>query len=106
MTGARLRLVIAVILFGFQMAINNIQTLPSDYFGGGAVGSLAGISGSAAVAGTLITTWLVPVMTRHGYAPIFILAAAIVPLSIAAILFLGGRTAPLADPEPMKKGVA
>lgn len=97
-------LLIAAILFGFQVAINNIQTLPSDYFGGGAVGSLAGISGSAAVAGTLITTWLVPVMTKHGYAPIFILAAAIVPLSVGAILFLGGRTAPLADPQP--RGVA
>ncbi len=28
-------LLIACILFGFQMAIGNIQTLPSDYFGGG-----------------------------------------------------------------------
>jgi ACS family hexuronate transporter-like MFS transporter len=97
-------LLIAAILFGFQVAINNIQTLPSDFFGGGAVGSLAGISGSAAVAGTLITTWLVPVMTRHGYAPIFILAAAIVPLSIAAILFLGGSNAPLADPNSTTRG--
>lgn len=90
-------LLIAAILFGFQVAINNIQTLPSDYFGGGAVGSLAGISGSAAVVGTLITTWLVPAMTTRGYAPIFILAASIVPLSVAAILILGGRKAPLAD---------
>ncbi|MBS0479810.1 MAG: MFS transporter [Proteobacteria bacterium] len=96
-------LLIAAILFGFQVAINNIQTLPSDYFGGGAVGSLAGVSGSAAVAGTLITTWLVPVMTTHGYAPIFVLAAAIVPLSVAAILLLGGRTAPLDDPEMTKE---
>jgi ACS family hexuronate transporter-like MFS transporter len=94
-------LLIAVILFGFQVAINNIQTLPSDYFDGGAVGSLAGISGSAAVAGTLITTWLVPAMTRHGYAPIFVLAAAIVPLAVAAIIFLGGRDAPVADPATM-----
>jgi MFS transporter, ACS family, hexuronate transporter len=82
-------LLIAVILFGFQVAINNIQTMPGDYFAGGAVGSLAGIGGTAAVAGTLITTWLVPVMTRHSYAPIFALAAAIVPLSLLSILFLG-----------------
>ncbi|WP_213980416.1 MFS transporter [Sphingomonas sp. dw_22] len=82
-------LLIAVILFGFQVAINNIQTMPGDYFAGGAVGSLAGISGTAAVAGTLITTWLVPVMTRQSYAPIFALAAAIVPLSLLAILLLG-----------------
>lgn len=88
-------LLIAAILFGFQVAINNIQTLPSDYFGGGAVGSLAGISGSAAVAGTLVTTWLVPVMTTAGYAPIFVLAAAIVPLSVGAIWLLGGHEAPV-----------
>lgn len=84
-------LLIALVLFGFQVAINNIQTLPSDYFGGAAVGTLAGVSGSAAVAGTLITTWLVPVMTRGGYAPIFALAAAIVPLSVLSIWLLGGR---------------
>src|SRR3546814_12376948 len=30
-------LLIACILFGFQMAIGNIQTLPTAYFGGGAV---------------------------------------------------------------------
>jgi len=93
-------LLIAVILFGFQVAINNIQTLPSDYFAGGAVGSLAGIGGTAAVAGTLVTTWLVPAMTTHGYAPIFILAAVIVPLGVAAIWLLGGRSAPVAPPHP------
>ncbi|ATY33965.1 MFS transporter [Sphingomonas psychrotolerans] len=92
-------LLIAVILFGFQVAINNIQTMPGDYFAGGAVGSLAGISGTAAVAGTLITTWLVPVMTQHSYAPIFALAAAIVPLSLLAILLLG-RGVPRTDGAP------
>ncbi|MGN6269769.1 MAG: MFS transporter [Sphingomonas sp.] len=90
---------IAAILFGFQVAINNIQTLPGDYFAGGAVATLTGISGTAAVAGTLITTWLVPAMTRHGYAPIFILAAAIVPLGVAAVWLLAGRTAPIPTPE-------
>jgi ACS family hexuronate transporter-like MFS transporter len=88
-------LLIAVILFGFQVAINNIQTLPSDFFGGGAVGSLAGISGTAAVAGTLITTWLVPVMTVHSYAPIFALAAALAPLSLLCIWLLAGPIGPV-----------
>ena len=88
-------LLIAAILFGFQVAINNIQTLPGDYFAGGAVATLTGLSGTAAVAGTLITTWLVPAMTRHGYAPIFILAAAIVPLGVAAVWLLAGREAPI-----------
>ncbi|PTQ08219.1 MFS transporter [Sphingomonas oleivorans] len=93
-------LLIAVILFGFQVAINNIQTMPSDYFGGGAVGSLAGIGGTAAVAGTLVTTWLVPVMTADGYGPIFALATAIVPLSLLSIWLLGGTIAPISDPGP------
>ena len=88
-------LLIACILFGFQLAIGNIQTLPSDYFGGGAVGSLAGISGTAAVAGTLITTWLVPSLTVVSYAPIFILSAAIVPLAFLSFWLVGGRVEPV-----------
>ncbi|HEU4959143.1 MAG TPA: MFS transporter [Sphingomonas sp.] len=92
-------LLIAAILFGFQVAINNIQTLPGDYFAGGAVATLTGLSGTAAVAGTLITTWLVPAMTQHGYAPIFILAAAIVPLGVAAVWLLAGRVAPIPTSE-------
>lgn len=92
-------LLIAVILFGFQMAINNIQTLPADYFGGGTVGSLAGLGGTAAIAGTLVTTWLVPVMTEHGYAPIFALAAALVPVSLLCVWLLGGRIAPITSPS-------
>ncbi|MGV3729697.1 MAG: MFS transporter [Sphingopyxis sp.] len=88
-------LLIACILFGFQMAIGNIQTLPSDYFGGGAVGSLAGISGTAAVAGTLITTWLVPALTETSYAPIFALSAAIVPAAFLCFWLVGGRVVPV-----------
>jgi len=84
-------LTIAAVLFGFQVAIGNIQTLPGDVFHGGAVGSLAGVGGMAAVAGTLITTWLVPAMTRESYAPIFVLVAALVPLSLIAIWWVAGR---------------
>ncbi len=83
-------LAIAAVLFGFQVAIGNIQTLPSDVFHGRSVGSLAGISGMAAVVGTLITTWLVPVMTKTSYAPIFILVAALVPVAMAAIWLVLG----------------
>ena len=83
-------LTIAAVLFGFQVAIGNIQTLPGDVFHGKSVGSLAGIGGMAAVAGTLITTWLVPVMTQVSYAPIFILVAALVPVSLVVIWFVTG----------------
>src|SRR5690606_7567434 len=94
-------LLIAVILFGFQMAIGNIQTLPSDYFAGKSVGSLAGLGGTAAVAGTLITIWIVPVITKVSYVPFFVMGAALVPLSIAAIWFLSGHIAPV-KMKPLK----
>jgi ACS family hexuronate transporter-like MFS transporter len=79
------------VLFGFQVAIGNIQTLPSDVFSGKSVGTLAGVSGMAAVAGTLITTWLVPVMTKTSYAPIFLLVAALVPLALLFVWLVAGR---------------
>ncbi len=83
--------IIAVILFGFQIAIGNIQTLPSDYLAGKSVGSLAGIGGTAAVFGVLITTWIVPAITQDSYAPFFVLGAALVPLSLLSILLLCGK---------------
>lgn len=93
-------LVIAGVLFGFQIAIGNIQTIPGDLFDGRSVGSLAGIGGMAAVAGTLITTWLVPVMTKVSYGPIFILVAALVPLSLLSLWFVTGRIAPVQPTTP------
>lgn len=94
-------LVIAGVLFGFQVAIGNIQTIPGDLFDGRSVGSLAGIGGMAAVAGTLITTWLVPVMTKVSYGPIFILVAALVPLSLLSLWFVTGRIAPVQPNAPI-----
>lgn len=91
-------LVIAGVLFGFQIAIGNIQTLPGDLFDGRSVGSLAGVGGMAAVGGTLLTTWLVPAMTKVSYGPIFILVAALVPLSLISLWFITGRIAPV---EPL-----
>ena len=88
-------LLIAVILFGFQTAIGNIQTLPSDYFSGKSVGSLAGVGGAAAVAGVLITTELIPRITEASFAPAFILGAALVPLAILSVWVFGGRIRPL-----------
>lgn len=96
---------IAAILFGFQMAIGNIQTLPSDFFSGQTVGTLAGVSGMAAVAGVLITTWLVPVLTKVSYTPIFAVAAAIVPLAVLSVWVFGGRIEPVVAPNlPTSKG--
>ncbi|WP_337246111.1 MFS transporter [Luteimonas sp. gir] len=91
-------LTIAFVLFGFQIAIGNIQTLPGDIFHGKSVGSVAGLGGMAAVAGTLITTWLVPAMTRDSYAPIFILVATLVPASLLALWLITGRVEKLDAP--------
>jgi ACS family hexuronate transporter-like MFS transporter len=83
-------LLIAVVLFGFQVVINNLQTLPSDLFSGRSVGSLAGVGGSSAVAGVLITIWLVPVLTQSSYVPFFMMGALLVPFGIASLFLLAG----------------
>lgn len=90
---------IAVVLLGFQVAINNIQTLPSDYFGGRLVGTVAGIGGMGAVAGVLVfSTWLVPVLSKISYTPVFIMAALLVPVAIGSLFLLGGEIRRVDDP--------
>jgi MFS transporter, ACS family, hexuronate transporter len=92
-------LLIAVILFGFQAAISNIQTMPSDFFSGKSVGSLAGMSGTSAVLSVIISIQLVPMLTAGGnYGPFFVLGAALVPLVLASV-FLAGRIEPVAKPD-------
>ena len=90
-------LLIAVILFGFQTAIGNIQTLPSDFFSGKSVGSLAGVGGAAAVAGVLITTEIIPriVEASGSFAPAFVWGAALVPLAVISVWVFGGRIRPV-----------
>ena len=88
-------LMMAVILFGFQMAIGNIQTLPSDFFSGKSVGSLAGVGGSAAVIGVIITTQMVPVITTESYIPFFVLGALLVPLAVLSVWGFGGEIKPV-----------
>lgn len=79
---------ISVTLFGFQFLINNLQTLPGDYFHGKNVGTVAGMGGTSAVFGTLIITWLIPIMTRTSYTSFFLLAALLVPLAWICIMFI------------------
>ena len=82
---------ISTTLFGFQFLINNLQTLPSDYFSGKNVGTVAGMGGTAAVAGTIITTLLVPVLTKTSYSAFFILAAAVVPIGWLCITLITSK---------------
>jgi len=78
---------IGATLFGFQFIINNIQTLPSDYFNGKNVGVVSGMGGTAAILGVIITTWMVPVLTKTSYVSFFVLAALLVPASMASLYF-------------------
>lgn len=84
-------ILIGLTLFGFQFLIGNIQTLPSDYFNGKNVGTVAGMGGTAAVLGTLLTTWAVPVITQTSYVWFFVLAAALVPVSWVCIKYITSK---------------
>ena len=82
---------ISATLFGFQFLINNLQTLPSDYFHGKNVGTVAGMGGTSAVAGTIIITLLVPVLTATSYTSFFVLAALLVPVAWTCIIFISSK---------------
>lgn len=79
-------------LFGFQFLIGNIQTLPSDYFNGKNVGTVAGMAGTGAVLGTLLTTWAVPIITKTSYVSFFVLAAILVPMAWLSIKYITNKT--------------
>ena len=83
---------ISATLFGFQFLINNLQTLPGDYFHGKNVGTVAGMSGTSAVAGTLVVTWLVPVLTKTSYTSFFVLGALLVPVAWCCIMFIVSKS--------------
>ena len=82
-------LIMAVILFGFQTAIGNIQTLPSDLFSGKTVGTLAGFSGMAAKLGAVGLTSLVPWLTADGnYSPAFVIGASLAIIAMLSVWIL------------------
>jgi len=83
---------IGVVLFGFQAWINNVQTLPSDFFPARAVGSVAGLGGTGAGIGSMIfvfaTGWVVD---NFSYTPILVTAGILAPLGTIVLFLLGGR---------------
>ncbi|WP_144208273.1 MFS transporter [Shewanella donghaensis] len=93
-------MIMAVILFGFQTAIGNVQTLPSDLFGKKAVGTLAGFSGMAAKLGALGLTALVPYLTADGnYTPAFVIGASLAVIAIAAVWIMIPKIEPVKRPQ-------
>ncbi len=94
-------IIMAFILFGFQTAIGNVQTLPSDLFGKNTVGTLSGIAGMAAKFGAFGLTILVPIITAgENYTPAFYVGAALTILALFAIWFLIPKIEPL---KPLAK---
>jgi len=91
-TGLSASLMLMFILGGFQFAITNIQTLPSDFHSGKTVGSLAGLGGASAVLGIIISTYLVPVLTRGGnWVPFFAMGLLLIPLSILSVFIFSPK---------------
>jgi ACS family hexuronate transporter-like MFS transporter len=89
-------LIMFVVLFGFQTAIGNVQTLPSDLFGGKTVGTLSGFAGTAAKLTGAGLTALVPWLTAGGnYSPVFILGAVMALIAIASVWLLIPTVEPL-----------
>ncbi len=88
-------LLMAAILFGFQTSIGNIQTLPSDFYSGNSVGSLAGFAGTAAKLAVVGLNFLIPVITVNSYAPAFAVGAALAILSVLSVWILCGHIHPL-----------
>jgi len=83
---------IAVVLFGFQSWIDNVQTLPSDWFPERAVGSVTGMGGTGAGIGAILFTQTTGfVVDRfHSYTPILAAAGLLPVLGTLALFVLGG----------------
>ncbi|UZR98947.1 MFS transporter [Chondrinema litorale] len=89
-------LIMAVILFGFQTTIGNVQTLPSDFFSGKSVGTLSGFAGMAAKLTAAGLTYLVPWLTMGGnYTPAFVIGAALALIALAGVWILCGKIEPI-----------
>jgi MFS transporter, ACS family, hexuronate transporter len=97
-------LLMAAILFGFQTAVGNIQTLPSDFYSGASVGTLAGFAGTAAKLAVVGLNFLIPVITTDSYAPAFAVGAALAILTVASVFVLCPRIGPLSPPTGRTSG--
>jgi ACS family hexuronate transporter-like MFS transporter len=83
---------ISLVTFGFQSWINNVQTLPSDFFPRQAVAAVAGLGGVGAGIGAILfvlaTGWVVD---HFSYTPILIIAGLLPILGTMVLFALSGR---------------
>jgi ACS family hexuronate transporter-like MFS transporter len=82
---------ITVVLFGFQMWISNVQTLPSDFFSQSSVGAVAGMGGTAAgVASLLFNLSTAPLARHFGYGFVLTTAGLLAPIGLLLLFVVGG----------------
>jgi len=83
---------IALVTFGFQAWINNVQTIPSDVFPEDAVASVAGLGGVGAGLGAILFTMTTGYVVDHfSYTPILLTAAGLPILGTVILFAVGGR---------------
>jgi len=100
LTGFSASIMLMFILGGYQFAITNIQTLPSDFHSGKTVGSLAGLGGASAILGIILSTYLVPMLTRGGnWIPFFIMGGLLIPLSVLSVFIFAPKKGELIPPH-------
>ncbi|WP_047246655.1 MFS transporter [Maribacter thermophilus] len=87
--------IVAIVLFGFQFAIGNIQTISSDLFRGPSVGTLAGLAGTVAAVSVIIMNSLIPMIAQVSYTPAFIVIAVLAPMAVLSIYTLIKRIRPV-----------
>ena len=88
-----------VVLFGFQFAIGNVQTISSDLFRGPSVGTLAGLAGTIAAVSPMIMNWFIGQITTASYTPAFIAITVSVLLGVLSIFIL------IKTIEPVRKKI-
>ncbi|MGE0131625.1 MAG: MFS transporter [Blastocatellales bacterium] len=91
---------IGLVLFGFQFWINNVQTLPSDFFSDKAVASVAGLGGVGAGLGSMVfvlaTGWVVD---NFGYTPVLTAAGVLAPIGTVVLFALAGTITKISNHE-------
>lgn len=91
-------LVFAFVTFAYAACATMFLSMPADVFHTSAVASVSGLSGTTAGIGTLITTYLIGVVTdRFSFAPV-ILVASVMPCVATAILVRMVRSDRKPDP--------
>jgi len=89
-----------VVLFGFQMWISNVQTLPSDFFSHRTVGAVAGMGGTAAgIASLVFNLSIAPLSHRFGYGFVLTLAGVLAPIGLLLLFVVAGDIHRLKLPE-------